>query len=122
MARPVRVDVKGGWYHVTARGIERRCIFEEGREYEHFLVLLEEMTGRYDVEVHAYCLMANHYHLLIRTPYANASAAIQWLNVSYSVWFNRRRQRVGHVFQGRFSSSLISGEGAWRWWPARTFI
>jgi putative transposase len=56
------------------------------------------------VEIHAYALMGNHYHLLIRTPEANASAAIQWLNVSYSVWFNKRRERVGHVFQGRFGS------------------
>ena len=82
MARPVRVDVEGGWYHVTARGIERRAIFEDGREYEHFVELLPEMSERYGVEIHAYVLMVNHYHLLIRTPRANASAAIQWLNVS----------------------------------------
>jgi len=113
MARPVRVDVAGGWYHVTARGIERRAIFADGRDHEHFLELLPEMAERYGVELHAYVLMGNHYHLLIRTPQANASAAIQWLNVSYSVWFNRRRGRVGHVFQGRFSSVLIDGEGSW---------
>ena len=82
MARPVRVDVVGGWYHVTARGIERRAIFADGRDHEHFLELLPEMGKRYGVELHAYVLMGNHYHLLIRTPQANASAAIQWLNVS----------------------------------------
>ena len=113
MARPVRVDVEGGWYHVTARGIERRLIFEDVRDHEHFLELLPAMVERYGVEIHAYVLMVNHYHLLIRTPNANASAAIQWLNVSYSVWFNRRRNRVGHVFQGRFASVLIDGEGSW---------
>jgi putative transposase len=113
MSRPLRIDVEGGWYHVTARGIERRAIFQEVRDYEHFLGLLEEMTSRYGVELHAYALMVNHYHLLIRTPQANASAAIQWLNVSYSVWFNRKRGRVGHVFQGRFTSILIDGEGSW---------
>ena len=113
MARPVRVDVEGGWYHVTSRGIERRAIFEDVREHEHFVELLPEMGERYGVEIHAYVLMVNHYHLLIRTPQANASAAIQWLNVSYSVWFNRRRGRVGHVFQGRFGSVLIDGEGSW---------
>ena len=113
MARPVRVDVEGGWYHVTARGIEQRAIFEDVRDHEHFLELLPEMGERYGVEIHAYVLMVNHYHLLIRTPNANASAAIQWLNVSYSVWFNRRRKRVGHVFQGRFASVLIDGEGSW---------
>lgn len=98
MARPVRVDVNGGWYHVTARGIERRAIFEDVRDHEHFRELLPAMGERYGVQVHAYVLMGNHYHLLIRTPQANASAAIQWLNVSYSAWFNRRRGRVGHVF------------------------
>ena len=113
MARPVRVDVEGGWYHVTARGIERRAIFEDVRDHEHFLELLPAMGERYGVEIHGYVLMGNHYHLLIRTPNANASAAIQWLNVSYSVWFNRRRNRVGHVFQGRFASVLIDGEGSW---------
>jgi len=79
MARPVRVDVAGGWYHVTARGIERRAIFEGVRDHEHFLELIAEMSERYGVEIHAYVLMVNHYHLLIRTPHANASAAIQWL-------------------------------------------
>lgn len=113
MARPVRVDVEGGWYHVASRGIERRAIFEDGWDHEHFLELLPAMGERYGVEIHAYVLMGNHYHVLIRTPRANASAAIQWLNVSYSVWFNRRRGRVGHVFQGRFSSVLIDGEGSW---------
>lgn len=113
MARPLRVDVEGGWYHIVARGIERRRIFEDGREHEHFLELMEAMSERYGVEVHAYALMGNHYHLLVRTPKANASAAIQWLNVSYSVWFNRRRERVGHLFQGRFGSVLIDGDGSW---------
>ena len=113
MSRPLRIDVQDGWYHVTARGIERRNIFQNAREYEHFLELLAEMTERYGVEVHAYALMGNHYHLLLRTPHANASVALQWLNVSYSAWFNKRRQRVGHVFQGRFGSVLIDDQGAW---------
>jgi len=67
--------VASGWYHVTARGIERRRILGEARECEHFLDLLEAMSERYAVEVHAYALMGNHYHLLIRTPEANASRA-----------------------------------------------
>jgi putative transposase len=113
MSRPLRVDVEGGWYHITARGIERRAIFVDEAEHRHFVELVEEMSSRYGVEVHAYALMGNHYHLLIRTPKANASAAVQWLNVSYSAWFNRRRERVGPVFQGRFGSTLIDGEGAW---------
>jgi REP element-mobilizing transposase RayT len=113
MSRPIRVDVEGGWYHISARGIERRTIFGDEREHKHFLELLAGMGERYGVGIHAYVLMGNHYHLLIRTPRANASAAIQWLNVSYSVWFNRRRGRVGPVFQGRFGSTLIDGQGSW---------
>ena len=65
------------------------------------------MRERYGLKVHAYALMGNHDHLLIQTPARNCSRAMQWLNVSYSVWFNRRQQRTGHVFQGRFGSSLI---------------
>jgi len=113
MARPLRVDVEGGWYHITARGIERRAIFCGKRYYRHFVELLEEMSSRYCVEVHAFCLLGNHYHLIIRTPKANASRAMQWLNVSYSAWFNAKQNRVGHVFQGRFNSVLIDNDGSW---------
>jgi len=77
MARPIRVDVEGGWYHITARGTERRTVFQDNRDHERFLELLAEMRRRYAVDVHAYALMGNHYHLLIRTPRANASAALQ---------------------------------------------
>ncbi len=72
MARPVRVNVRNGWYHVTARGTDRREIFSDQRDHEHFLELLEEMSGRYAIEIHAYAMMGNHYHLLIRTPEASS--------------------------------------------------
>lgn len=98
---------------MMSRGIERRVIFFADSFCFHFLDLLGEMTERFGVEVHAYVLMGNHYHLILRTPHANASQAMQWLNVSYSAWSNAKRQRVGHVFQGRFRSTLIDGEGAW---------
>jgi putative transposase len=113
MARPLRIDVQDGWYHTMSRGIERRVIFWDTRYYEHFLELLGEMSERYQVQVHAYALLPNHYHLILRTPQANCSQALQWLNVSYGAWFNAKRQRVGHVFQGRFRSTLIDEEGAW---------
>jgi len=113
MARPLRIDIEGGWYHVMSRGIERRVIFHDETFCEHFLDLLGEMSVRFGVEVHAYVLMGNHYHLILRTPDANCSQAMQWLNVSYSAWFNAKRQRVGHVFQGRFRSTLIDDAGAW---------
>lgn len=113
MTRPLRIDVAGGWYHVTARGIERRAVFQDDRDHAHFLELLGAMRGRYAVTVHAYVLMGNHYHLLIQTPHANASRAMQWLNVSYSVWFNRRHERCGPLFQGRYKSVLVDGNGSW---------
>lgn len=113
MSRPVRIDTKDGWYHVTARGYERRMVFRDDRDHEHFLELLEAMVTRHGVLVHAYVLMGNHYHLIIQTPHANASRALQWLNVSYSVWFNRRHNRVGPLFQGRFKSIPVDNNGSW---------
>ena len=113
MARHLRIHIADGWYHVTTRGIERRVVFEDPRDYEHFLELLAEMVSRYGVKVHAYVLMRNHYHLLVQTPHANLSRAMQWLNVSYGVWFNRRRERVGPVFQGRYKAVPVDGEGSW---------
>lgn len=113
MARALRIDVADGWYHITNRGIDRRRIYDDDRDFRHFLELLGPMSERYAVRVHAYALMTNHYHLVIRTPEGNASRAMQWLNVSYAVWYNRRHQRVGPLFQGRFKSVLIDGNGAW---------
>ena len=113
MARQLRLQVADGWYHVTTRGSERREIFKDERDHEHFLELLPELVTRYGVKIHAYVLMGNHYHLLVQTPHANLSRAMQWLNVSYSVWFNRRRELVGPVFQGRYKAVPIDGEGSW---------
>ncbi len=113
MARPVRVDIADGWYHAMSRGIDRKVVFGEPRECEHFVELLEEAVGLYGIRIHAYVLLANHYHLLVQTPHANLSRAMQWLNVSYSVWFNRRQRRVGPLFQGRFKSVPIEGDGSW---------
>ena len=113
MSRPVRIDTIDGWYHVTARGFERGAVFRDERDNAHFGELLEAMVARHGVIVHAYVLMGNHYHLVIQTPNANASRALQWLNVSYSVWFNRRHNRVGPLFQGRFKSIPVEGDGSW---------
>ena len=107
MARPLRVDRPDGWYHVTARGLERRDLFNDQRDRLHFLELLAEMTQLFRVQVHAYVLMSNHYHLVVQIPEANLSRAIQWLNVSYAAWFNRRNGRVGPLFQGRFKGLLV---------------
>jgi putative transposase len=106
MARPTRLDIEGGWYHVVNRGIERRTIFRGVSCYEHFLALLSKLPERFGLRVHGYVLMPNHYHLQVETPKANLSRAIQWLNVSYSIWFNKKYQRVGPLFQGRFKAIL----------------
>ncbi len=114
MARPLRLEIAGGRYHVTARGIERKSIFRDDTDRFHFLELLSEVTDRFGARVHAYVLMDNHFHLLVQTPEANLSRAMQWVNVSYSVWFNRRHQRVGHLFQGRFSAAIVEDDAGWQ--------
>jgi hypothetical protein len=96
-----------------SRGTERRELFRDDRDHGHFLELLEEVVGRYGVRLHAYVMMGNHYHLLVQTPHANLSRAMQWLNVSYGVWFNRRHGRVGPLLQGRFKAVPIDSEGSW---------
>ena len=106
MARPTRLDNEGGWYHVVNRGIERRKIFRGVSSYEHFVGLVGKLPQRFGIKVHGYVLMGNHYHLQVETPKANLSRAVQWLNVSYSIWFNRKHQRVGPLFQGRFKAIL----------------
>ena len=105
--------MEGGWYHTTCRGIDKAPIWKADADRLHFLGLLETLVERFQVRVHAYVLMANHYHLLIETPHANASRAMQWLNVSYSVWYNRKHRRCGPLFQGRFKSVLVDQDGAW---------
>ena len=107
MPRPPRILHPGAWYHVTARGIERRPIFKDTRDRAHFRDLLAELVERYAVRLHAFVMMDNHYHLLLELTRPNLSRAIQWLNVSHSVWFNRRHRRSGYLFQGRFKSIVV---------------
>ncbi|MFH0908835.1 MAG: transposase [bacterium] len=92
---------------MTARGLERTSIFRDDRDRMRMLELLEEMVERYGVRIHAFVLMSNHYHLLVETPEGNLSRAMQWLNVGYSVWFNRRHRRCGSLFQGRFKAEIL---------------
>jgi REP element-mobilizing transposase RayT len=103
----LRIEHPGGWFHVTGRGNEQRAIYRDNRDREHFCELLSETVARFRVRLHAFVLMDNHYHLIIELTESNLSRAIQWLNVSYSVWFNRRHQRSGHLFQGRFKSVVV---------------
>ena len=87
---------------MTARGNERKAIYRGDRDRKHFSDLFPAWSERFRLRLHAYVLMDNHYHLLLETHEANLSRAMQWLNVSFTVWFNRRHRRVGHLLQGRF--------------------
>jgi len=110
MARPLRVEFAGAAYHVMARGNERKAIFRDDQDRQRFLETLAEMVERFGARVQAYCLMPNHYHLLLDTPRANLSQAVGWLQVTYTVRFNRRHRRSGHLFQGRFKAQLIEAD------------
>jgi REP element-mobilizing transposase RayT len=110
MTRPLRIEYPGAFYHVINRGNAGEKIFKSKRDKEKFLEYLEKAVERFSIIIHTYCLMDNHYHLLMETSQANLSVAAQWINVSYAVYFNRKRQRNGHLFQGRFKAILIDAD------------
>lgn len=107
MARPLRVEFEGAAYHVTARGNERRKIFNSKRDYDKFLEYVSDAVEKYRFLLHAYVLMGNHYHLIIETPEGNLSRAMHYINSSYTTYTNIKRKRSGHLFQGRFKAILI---------------
>ena len=110
MTRPLRIEYPGAYYHVVNRGNNQENIFKNDRDREKFLEYLEGATDRFSTIIHSYCLMGNHYHLLVETPEANLSLSMQWINVSYATYFNRKRDRHGHLFQGRFKAILIDAD------------
>jgi REP element-mobilizing transposase RayT len=110
MSRPLRIEFSGALYHVTARGNRRESIFLDDGDQARFLDVLGEVCRRFNWQLHAYCLMTNHYHLLIETPEGNLSKGMRQLNGVYTQRFNRTHGRVGHVFQGRFKGILVQKE------------
>lgn len=110
MARPLRIEYPGAFYHVINRGNGGEHIFISDRDREKFLEYIEIAVDRFEINIHTYCLMKNHYHLLVETPHPNLSQAIKWINGSYVTYFNRKRQRPGHLFQGRFKSILVDAD------------
>jgi REP element-mobilizing transposase RayT len=110
MARPWRIEYEGAYYHVFSRGNEGRDIFYDEKDRKIFLGRLGEMSNRFEIDVYAFVLMANHYHLLIQTKLANLSRAMQWIGVSYTRRFNNRHSRSGHLFQGRFKSIVVEND------------
>jgi putative transposase len=107
MSRPLRLEFAGALYHVTSRGNRREDIYESDSDRQSFLNVLGDVCARYNWSCHAYCLMGNHYHLLIETPDANLSKGMRQLNGVYTQIFNRANNRVGHVFQGRYKAILV---------------
>jgi putative transposase len=110
MPRPLRIDVEGALHHVFDRGNRRQVICEEPFDYRLFLWLVGRAVDRFKWRVHAYCVMPNHYHLLIETPKAGLSRGMQLLNGRYAQAFNSSRRVDGHLFQGRFGSRLVESE------------
>jgi REP-associated tyrosine transposase len=110
MARQLRIEYPGAFYHVTSRGNEQKDIFKSRRDREQFLSYLQSSTERYGAVIHAYCLMSNHYHLLLETPEGNLSQIMRHINGAYTTYFNVKRKRAGHLFQGRFKAILVEAD------------
>jgi putative transposase len=110
MARPLRVQFEGALYHVTSRGNARQDIFLDDEDRLAFLEILAGAVARYGWICHGYCLMSNHFHLLIETPSANLARGMQFLNGVYTQKFNRHHKRFGHVLQGRYKAILVEKE------------
>lgn len=107
MARPLRIEYPGAYYHVYHRGIERRKIYQSAKDYALFLHLLEQSCTQFNFIIHAYCLMSNHYHLFIETPAGNLSRGLRHINGVYTQKYNHRYKRVGALFQGRYKAKLV---------------
>lgn len=115
MPRPLRIRFAGATYHVFARGVNREAIFRGDDDRRRFLLLLARAQQRYGWRVHAYCLMGNHFHLLVGTPEPNISEGMQWLNGVYAQGFNRIHGRIGHLFQDRFQAVLVERDDQLVW-------
>src|SRR3989339_593111 len=107
MARPLRIEYPGALYHIMTRGNAKESIYRTEKDRIIFLEILKTTINRYSWKCYAYCLMENHYHLLIETPSGNLSKGMQYLNGVYTQKYNFNNNRVGHVFQGRYKAVLV---------------
>jgi REP-associated tyrosine transposase len=107
--RQLRIEFEGAVYHVLNRGDRREVIFHDADDRERFLVALGEACAKTDWQVHAYCLMPNHFHLVLETPHANLVAGMKWLLGTYTNRFNHRHKLSGHLFAGRYKSLIVDG-------------
>ncbi len=110
MARPLRIEYEGAFYHITSRGNARRKIFRDNNSRKKFLDVLAFVVKRFNWLCHAYCLMDNHYHLLVETPDANLSMGMRQLNGIYTQKYNNIYRTVGHIFQGRYKAIVVEKE------------
>lgn len=110
MARPIRLEFGGALYHVTARGDRREAIYEDDADREQFLAVLGDVVGGFNWRCHAYCLMSNHYHLVVETPDGNLSKGMRQLNGVFTQASNRRHGRTGHLLQGRYKAVLVDAD------------
>ena len=107
MARPLRIEFAGALYHITSRGNGRQAIFLDRTDWDGFLDILSSVIARFEWVCHAYCLMENHYHLIMETPRGNLCRGMRQLNGVYTQFSNRRHKNVGHLFQGRYKAVLV---------------
>ncbi|MFA5271185.1 MAG: transposase [Candidatus Omnitrophota bacterium] len=110
MARPYRLQAENCLYHITSRGDDRKKIFLSEYDFKKFLEYVKYAKNKFKFYLYGYCLMSNHYHLLIETTQANLSRIMQYINTSYTIYYNVKRKRSGHLFQGRFKSILVEAD------------
>lgn len=109
MPRKPRIDI-AGFYHIVNRGVERRVVFYDKDDFEYFIELLSKGCKQFNIVLHNYCLMNNHYHLLIELKEENLSKFMRHLNSMYAIYFNKKYKRTGHLWQGRFKSWYVANE------------
>ena len=110
MARPLRIEYPGAWYHVMNRGANRNRIFSKDDDYKLFIDVLKEACGLFNVYISAYCLMSNHYHIVVNTPEGNLSRFMRHVNGVYTQRYNIKHRRDGALFRGRYRAILIQAE------------
>ena len=111
MPRKLRIEYPGAIYHLMNRGDRREPIFKDDEDRRLFLATLGECCGKTDWQVHAWCLMPNHFHLVVETPRANLVEGMKWFLGTYTARFNRRHKLFGHLFSGRYKSLAVDGSG-----------
>ena len=111
MARKLRIEYPGAIYHVMSRGDRREAIFSDDADRDTFLETLTEACAKTAWELQAWCLMNNHFHLVVETPQPNLVAGMKWLLGTYTARFNRRHGKIGHLFAGRYKALVLDGSG-----------